>query len=101
MQYSEGSIGRIFTLRLETGDRLPDTIEAFARDHRIMRAMVIYIGGAGEGSRAVVGPEEGRGDAVVPIVHAFKGRQEVAGVGTALSERIPGTGASHARRPWP
>ncbi|MCE5241737.1 MAG: PPC domain-containing DNA-binding protein [Syntrophobacteraceae bacterium] len=82
MQYSEGSLGRVFTLRLETGDRLPDTIEAFARDHDVKRAMVVYIGGAGEGSRVVAGPEEGRGDAIIPIVHALKGRQEVVGVGT-------------------
>lgn len=82
MQYSQGSMGRIFTLRLETGDRLPDTIEAFAREHGIERAMVIYIGGAGEGSRIVAGPEKGRGDAIVPIIHALEGREEVAGVGT-------------------
>jgi predicted DNA-binding protein with PD1-like motif len=82
MQYSEGSIGRIFTLRLETGDRLPDTIEAFAREHLIPRAMVIYIGGAADGSRVVVGPEDGRGDAIIPLIHDLKGHQEVAGVGT-------------------
>ena len=82
MQYSEGNIGRIFTLRLETGDRLPDSIETFAREHGISRAMVIYVGGAAEGSRVVVGPEEGRGEAIIPMLHAFKGRQEVAGVGT-------------------
>ena len=44
--------------------------------------MVIYIGGAGEGSRVITGPEEGRGEAIIPIVHALKGRQEVVGVGT-------------------
>ena len=82
MQYSQGSIGRIFTLRLETGDRLPDTIEEFAVEHGIRRAMVIYIGGAGEGSRVVAGPEKGRGDIIIPIVHELEGREEVVGVGT-------------------
>jgi predicted DNA-binding protein with PD1-like motif len=32
MQYQEGSIGRVFALRLEDGDRLPDSLEAFARE---------------------------------------------------------------------
>lgn len=82
MQYSQGSIGRIFTLRLETGDRLPDSIETFALEHGIDRAMVIYVGGAGEGSRVVTGPEKDRGDAIVPIIHALEGREEVLGVGT-------------------
>lgn len=82
MQYSEGTIGRIFTLRLETGDRLPDSIESFALEHGISRAMAIYVGGSGEHSRVVVGPEEGRGDEIVPMVHALTGRQEVIGVGT-------------------
>lgn len=82
MQYSQGSIGRIFTLRLETGDRLPDSIEAFALEHGISRAMVIYVGGAGEGSRLVAGPEKDRGDAIIPIIHALEGREEVAGIGT-------------------
>ncbi len=82
MQYSEGNIGRIFTIRLETGDRLPDSIETFAREQGISRAIVIYVGGADEGSRVVVGPEEGRGEAIIPMLHTFQGRQEVAGVGT-------------------
>jgi uncharacterized protein len=82
VQYSEGTIGRIFTLRLETGDRLPDTIESFALEHGINRAMVIYVGGAGEGSRVVTGPEKDRGDAIIPIIHALEGREEVLGVGT-------------------
>ncbi len=82
MQYSEGRIGRIFTLRLDTGDRLPDTIESFALEHGISRAMVIYVGGSGEKSRVVVGPEEGPGEDIVPMVYSLTGRQEVIGVGT-------------------
>lgn len=35
MQYSEGTIGRVFTLRLENGDKIPDCIETFAKDHDI------------------------------------------------------------------
>jgi len=82
MQYSEGSVGRVFALRLETGDRLPDVIELFAREHGIRSALAIYVGGAAGNSRMVVGPEEGTGDAIVPTIHTLQGRQEVLAAGT-------------------
>jgi predicted DNA-binding protein with PD1-like motif len=82
MQYQEGSIGRVFALRLEEGDRLPDTLEAFAREQSIEAAMVIYVGGAKDGSRLVVGPDAARSDAIVPLVHSLTGIQEVLAVGT-------------------
>ncbi|MGV8074293.1 MAG: PPC domain-containing DNA-binding protein [Syntrophobacteraceae bacterium] len=86
MQYDEGSLGRIFTLRLEQGDRLPQTIEDFAIEHNIRSAMAIYIGGAEAGSRLVVGPEQNRGDEVVPITHALQGIHEVLAVGTLFTD---------------
>jgi predicted DNA-binding protein with PD1-like motif len=82
MKYQEGSIGRVFALRLEEGDRLPDTLEAFAREQSIEAAMVIYVGGAKDGSRLVVGPDAARSDAIVPLVHSLTGIQEVLAVGT-------------------
>jgi len=82
MQYREGRLGRIFVLRLEQGEPLNATIEAFARDHGIGGAMVMYLGGAQDGSRMVVGPEAGRGEDVVPLVYALSGIQEVLAVGT-------------------
>jgi predicted DNA-binding protein with PD1-like motif len=82
MQYSQGTIGRVFVLRLESEDRLPESIETFAREHDIQHAMVTYLGGAGEGSRLVVGPEKNRGEDIVPIIHSLQGIQEVVAVGT-------------------
>jgi uncharacterized protein len=82
MQYQEGAIGRVFALRLEDGERLPETLEAFARDQHLEAAMVIYVGGAKGGSRLVVGPDAARADAIVPLVHTLTGIQEVLGVGT-------------------
>ena len=82
MQYQEGSIGRVFALRLEDGEHLPDALEAFARERGIEAAMVIYVGGAKGGSRLVVGPDASREDAIVPLVHTLAGIQEVLGVGT-------------------
>jgi predicted DNA-binding protein with PD1-like motif len=82
MQYREGRIGRIFVVRLEEGERLPEAIEAFARTQGLKEAMVIYVGGAQSGSRLVVGPEAGRTDPIIPLVHTLAGIQEVVGVGT-------------------
>jgi predicted DNA-binding protein with PD1-like motif len=82
MQFREGRIGRIFVLRLEEGERLPEAIETFAREQGLAEAMVIYVGGAQDGSHLVVGPEAGRGAAIVPLIHTLAGIQEVLGVGT-------------------
>ena len=86
MQYQEGKIGRIFAVRLEDGERLPDTLEAFAREQGLEAAMVIYVGGAKGGSRLVVGPDATREDAIVPLVHTLSGIQEVLGVGTLFPD---------------
>ncbi|MFW6113240.1 MAG: PCC domain-containing protein, partial [Thermodesulfobacteriota bacterium] len=69
----------MFALRLEDGERLPDTLEAFARDQNLEAAMVIYVGGAKGGSRLVVGPDAAAGEAIVPLVHTLSGIQEVLG----------------------
>ena len=84
MQYSQGTIGRIFALKLETGDRLPDAVEDFALEHQIRSAVAIYVGGAGEAGRLVVGPEENRGDDIVPMLHTLGGIHEVLGIGTVF-----------------
>ncbi len=86
MQYGEGSLGRVFVLRLEDGERLPDVLESFAREHHVGSAMVMCLGGAGEGSRLVVGPEKDRGEAIVPIVHALDGTQEIMALGTLFAD---------------
>ena len=86
MQYQEGSIGRVFALRLEDGDRLPESLEAFAREKHIEAAMVMYVGGAKGESRLVVGPDASRQDAIVPLVHTLAGIQEVLGVGTLFPD---------------
>jgi uncharacterized protein len=86
MRYCEASLGRLWVLRLEQGDRLPDTIEDFARERQLLNALVFYLGGAGHGSRLVVGPEAGRGDQIIPLVHTLAGAQEVLAVGTIFAD---------------
>ncbi|BBD07224.1 uncharacterized protein DFE_0498 [Desulfovibrio ferrophilus] len=74
-------MGRVFVLRLEDGDRVPDCIEQFARDKNIARGVVIMIGGIGGGT-LVVGPEDGAAATITPILHTLEGVHEVAAMGT-------------------
>ena len=60
MKYSEGSLGRVFVLRLEDGDPLNTTVEAFAREHGVERGVAFYVGGGAGGTSLVVGPDATR-----------------------------------------
>lgn len=82
MKYSQAHPGRIFVLRLEDGEIVHETIEAFAREHSITAAAVIAVGGADTGSKLIVGPEEGRSKPIVPMEHILDNVHEIAGVGT-------------------
>ncbi len=83
MQYSEGRLGRVFILRLEEGDRLNDTIEDFAREQKISHGLAFFLGGSGDGSKVVVGPEADRED-IIPMIYALQGSQEVLALGTLI-----------------
>jgi len=85
MQAAEGKPGRIFVLRLEDGDRVPQCIEAFAADNGVARAVVSMIGGVG-GGRLVVGPEDGSAATITPVVRDLDGAHEVAALGTLFPD---------------
>lgn len=82
MKYSEGKIGRVFVIKFEDGDRLPEALEEFAANHNILRGTCIMVGGINDGSKIVVGPEDGNVRPPVPIPFEISGVHEVAGVGT-------------------
>ena len=84
MQYTEGTIGRVFVLRLEDGEVLNDTIELFAREHAVACALVTFLGGSAGGSRVVVGPDAAQPNTVVPLVHTMEGSREALAVGTLI-----------------
>lgn len=86
MKYSEAKRGRTFVIRLEDGDIVHEEIERFAREHSISAGTLIIIGGADEGSRLVVGPEDGHAEPVVPMEHVFENVHEVAGTGTLFPD---------------
>jgi predicted DNA-binding protein with PD1-like motif len=85
MQYGEGSLGRVFVLRLEEGEILNDTIEAFAREHNLLGGLAFFLGGSADGSKVVVGPDANRSDAIVPLIHLLRGAQEVLALGTLFA----------------
>ncbi|NLT36307.1 MAG: DNA-binding protein [Gaiellales bacterium] len=82
MNYSEGRIGRVFVLRLQDGEVLNDTLEAFAAHKGVLRGLAFFVGGSADGSKMVVGPDASRPDEIVPLLHALTGAREVLAVGT-------------------
>jgi len=86
MKFTSATPGRTFILRLEDGEILHETIEAFARAQSIQSAALIVLGGADEGSKLVVGPERARAHPVVPMEHVLAGTCEAAGVGTIFPD---------------
>ncbi len=87
MKYSEATQGRIFVIRLEDGDIVHESIEAFAAEKSIRSAALIIIGGADKQSHLVVGPEDGRAEKVVPMTHMLANVHEVAGTGTIFPDK--------------
>jgi predicted DNA-binding protein with PD1-like motif len=86
MKYCTAKTGRVFILRLEDGDILHESVEAFARQQGIRSAALIALGGADEGSRLVVGPEQARSSPVNPMEHVLSGTCEAEGVGTIFPD---------------
>jgi predicted DNA-binding protein with PD1-like motif len=80
MKASEGRIGRVFVIRLEDGDIVPECIERFASDKNISVGHIIMVGGIGSGD-IVVGPRTSTERPPQPMVLPLDGAHEVVGVG--------------------
>jgi len=80
MKASEGHIGRVFVVRLEGGDVVPDCIERFAENKGISVGHVILVGGIGSGE-VVVGPRDSEERPPQPMLLPVDGAHEVVGVG--------------------
>jgi uncharacterized protein len=80
MRSSEGRLGRIFVLRLEDGDILPECINRFAREKKINLANVVLIGGIG-GGQIVVGPRISDQMPPDPMILPVDGSHEILGLG--------------------
>jgi uncharacterized protein len=84
VKYSEARTGRVFVLRMEDGDILNDTLEAFAQEQNVKRGLAFYVGGVADGSKVVVGPDASAPSSggITALVHALTGAQEAFAVGT-------------------
>lgn len=86
MKYSEAKLGRIFTLRLEHGDKIPPVIEKFAREKNILRGMCLLVGGVNKEGKLVTGPVDGSDPSPKPIHQLITDVHEIAGVGTIFPD---------------
>ena len=86
MKASEGKIGRVFVVRLEDGDMVPECIEKFAAEKGIKVAHVILIGGIG-GGQVVAGPRETDEMPPDPVMIPVEGAHEVEGVGIIAPDK--------------
>ena len=80
MKVSEGRIGRVFVIRLEDGDVVPECIEKFAEENGISVGQVVLVGGIGSGE-VVVGPRRTNEMPPEPVLLPVDGAHEVVGVG--------------------
>jgi len=85
MKVAQGGIGRVFVLRLEDGDTLPECVERFAEENDVRQAFCAVVGGIGSG-RIVVGPEDTVTMPPVPVLLDLVGAHEAAGVGTLFPD---------------
>ncbi len=80
MKASEGHIGRVFMIRLEEGDIVPQCIEQFAAQKNIAAGLVTLIGGIGSGE-VVVGPRNSTANPPDPMLVPLDGAHETLGIG--------------------
>ena len=80
MKATEGRVGRVFVIRLEDGDVVPESIERFAAEQGVAVGHVILIGGIG-GGQVVVGPRKSDEMPPEPMLLPVDGAHEVCAVG--------------------
>ncbi|MGB2599427.1 MAG: DUF296 domain-containing protein [Candidatus Omnitrophota bacterium] len=84
MEYSRGSIGRIFLVKFEHGDNLLEEIKKLINKENISAATVSFIG-ALSGGDIVTGPKETKLPPE-PNFMTFKDGREVIGFGTIIKK---------------
>ncbi len=90
MQYTEGRLGRIFVLRLESGDIIPQTIEKFAKEKGVQAGWVALLGGVDVDSKVISGPLTDKNkEGPVPLyINQLKGIHESLAVGTLFPNEV-------------
>jgi len=80
MKACEGHIGRIFVIRLEEGDVVPECLERFAEEKGVVVGQAVFIGGVG-GGEVVVGPRRSDEMPPDPMLLPIDGAHEVVAAG--------------------
>lgn len=80
MKATEGQVGRIFVIRLEDGDVVPECIERFAYDREVSHGHVVMVGGIG-GGQVIVGPKDRDERPPDPMRRPIDAPHEVVGLG--------------------
>ncbi|HXY74636.1 MAG TPA: PPC domain-containing DNA-binding protein [Dehalococcoidales bacterium] len=80
MKATEGKAGRVFIIRLEDGDLLPECIEKFAQQKGVKNGFVLLVGGIGNG-QIVVGPRDSGAMPPEPMLIPVDGAHEVVATG--------------------
>jgi predicted DNA-binding protein with PD1-like motif len=84
MQYTQGSLGRVFVARLQDGESVYQAVEEIATRENIPTAVVYAIGGMRKG-KVVTGPEQPTGP-IVPHIEEFDDARELVGIGTVFPQ---------------
>ena len=85
MEYSKGTIGRIFLLKFDDNDIVLKELDRFARQERLKAATLIFLGALKKG-HIVTGPKK-------PVIPPepnwtrFKDGWEVMGIGTIIANK--------------
>jgi predicted DNA-binding protein with PD1-like motif len=79
-------MGRIFVLRLQDGEIVHETLETFAEKNDVKSALCLFLGGAEDKSKLVVGPKDGDALPIEPMIAMLKGVHEGCGVGTIFCD---------------
>ncbi len=80
MKATQGKLGRVYVIRLEHGDKLPDCIEKFCADNKISHGQAVLVGGLA-GGKIVVGPEKTDQRPPRPVLLPVDEAHEVVGIG--------------------
>ena len=80
MKACEGQMGRVFVIRLEDGDVVPECIEHFAEENGVSVGHVVLVGGVGDG-KVIAGPWRAEEMPPQPILLPVDGAHEVVGLG--------------------
>jgi predicted DNA-binding protein with PD1-like motif len=93
MKTCDGRVGRVFVIRLEDGDVVPECIERFAEEKGVSVGQAILVGGIGGGD-VIVGPRRSEEMPPEPMLLPIDGAHEVVGVGV-LAPGEDGKSALH------